>query len=112
MIESRPMSQRIFDETGYNMTASCKNAVLSLDVPGSTSKEDLSRILEEVGHMLSPSLKDEILSFGKKAGKLADTVDEAKEAEADIPEEDEILEDDPENPFVEEDGKTDIPEGE
>ena len=64
----------------------------------------------------SPSLKDEILSFGKKAGKLANTVSELSEdidtAEADIPEEDEILEDDPENQFVEEDGKTDIPEGE
>lgn len=107
MIENRPMSQRIFDEAGYNMTASCKNAVLSLDVPCSTSKEDLSRILEEVGHMLSPSLKDEILSFGKKAGKLADAVSELSEAvdEADITEEN-----DPGNPFVEEDGKTDIPE--
>lgn len=101
MIESKLTSQRVFDETGYNMTSACKEAVLNLDTEAGISVDDADRIFEEVGHCLSQTTRDAIAAAAKKGRSEASAVPEpAPVKPAKVPEEEE----------ADEIGEADIPE--
>lgn len=90
MIENRLTSIRIFDETGYNMSSACKEAVLNVDTEAGISVDDANRIFEEVGHCLSQTTRDAIAAAARKNRSEASAVPEPAPVEPSIvPEEEE-----------------------
>ena len=76
MIENRLTSVRIFDETGYNMTSACKEAILNVDTEAGISVDDANRIFGEVGHCLSKTVRDAIVAAARKELSKASAVPE------------------------------------
>lgn len=105
-MENRLTSLRIFDETGYNMTSACKEAILNVDTEAGISVDDANRIFAEVGHCLSQTTRDAIAAAARKKDDGYPEIPskpEPEEAEAERIQEVEIQEE-------AEGGETDIPE--
>lgn len=88
MIENRPISQRIFDEVGHNMSQDVKDAIEGLDRGESICKDKVKRIFDEIGNAMSTDLREAIEGMAAACSKAEAKFEKAEKAvEPDIPEE-------------------------